>query len=350
MNTKLSTEPVSTRPKPHAPARAAPNRLADRATRLFILALVLLHALIAGGCLFDGDGDGDGDGPDGGDPGSITLRGPCQLDQRLGAFTVAAHDSFSAIDGKVANGVVPITILETLHTAGQCRLLRRNNPFCDPACESGTTCDFSGRCIPFPQRQNVGVVTITGLKEPVEMRPLEPGNDYVETKLAHPAFDDGALIRLTSTAGSYGKLAMHGIGGGVLAMAGDRWPLERGRDLAVAWSAPTAGARTRAFLELTIDQHGNSPVALHCDFDDTGSGTVSADVIDRLFDAGVSGFPNGSLTRRTVDSMAVDDGCVELVVSRPRSHQVRVAGHTPCTDNTSCPQGQTCDLDMQTCR
>jgi hypothetical protein len=117
----------------------------------------------------------------------------------------------------------------------------------------------------------------------------------------------------------------------------------------VTWDAPAADARTRALLRLSIDQHGTTPVTLVCDFADTGVGEIPQTVIDELVAAGISGFPNGTLTRRTVDRQEVSDGCMEFQVALPVQQDVRVSGHIPCNVPMDCPLGQTCDLPTQTC-
>ncbi len=100
-----------------------------------------------------------------------------------------------------------------------------------------------------------------------------------------------------------------------------------------------------------IDQHGNSPVALLCTFADAGTGIVPGALIDQLLTAGVSGFPNGTLRRQTIDSTTLDAGCVELVVGLTREPEgVSVAGHVPCQSTADCPPGLTCNVPIETCQ
>jgi hypothetical protein len=66
-------------------------------------------------------------------------------------------------------------------------------------------------------------------------------------------------------------------------------------------------------------------------------------------DAGVSGFPNGKLTRRTADSALLEQGCVDLVVGSPRVADVSIAGYTPCNASAECPPGQSCNAALQRC-
>lgn len=299
-----------------------------------------------------GDADSVGpDTPDTPDTGPVVLRGECALDNKGGTFTVAASDTFPFISGSMSNGVVPVTILEEVTVVGDCRLMRRNNPFCAPPCGPGTTCDFDGSCIPFPLPQDLGDVAISGLTEgTVTMTPVQPGNNYFNTQVPNPPFDAGAAILMTTGAkGAYGAKMLHGRGFEVLA-ANDSWSVAASADFEVTWTAPTAATEgVKVHLEMNLDQHGNSPIILTCDFDDDGSATVPASLIDELLNSGISGFPNGELRRQTVDSVPMGSLCMELVVSSGIVPSVQIDGHTPCNTTLDCPAGQICNAPINTC-
>jgi hypothetical protein len=311
---------------------------------------VMVLAVMLGACSGgNGQTPDAGDGSDGGDQ-PFQLRGACSMETRLGGFLIEALEDYSIIDGKVADGVVPASILEEVLQEEGCRLLRKRNPVCDPPCQAGETCDFDGSCIPYPLNQDVGIVSITGLKKAVEMEPRQPGNNYFDTDLPNPVFDPGSEIELTSTEGHFGRLALYGMGVEILVIETGQWNIEEGQSLDITWEPPTAQDKSMIDLQLNIDQHGTTPVVLRCGLDDSGSASIPATLIDALLQSGVSGFPNGRLTRRTADSMQVEEGCVELLVSSPVTPKVRVAGHIPCKSDADCPSGQTCDLATQTCR
>ncbi len=288
------------------------------------------------------------DSGSGGEP--VELAGVCPLDSRYGAFLVEVQTDFSFVDGSVADGVVPVTILEEVEVVEACRLLKRNNPFCTPPCGPGQTCDHDGSCIPFPEPQDLGTVEITGLADEALLEPLQPGNSYFTTTLPHPAFEGGAAIHMTSTDGVFGELDLRGVGVDPLDMAKPEWNIEESKDLTISWPAPvTDGVPSVVRVDINIDQHGNSPIVLQCDFPDTGEAVVSAQLVDALLTSGVSGYPNGRLSRRTVDSAPVGDGCMEFIVSSPRVPDVRVTGHTPCKADADCPDGETCNKAIETC-
>jgi len=276
----------------------------------------------------------------------LTLDGGCSMEDRFGVFAVEGQELFGVAEGTVANGVVPVTILEEVAAEGACRLLRRNNPFCDPACSPGETCDHDGTCIPFPENQDIGTVTVDGLLLPLEMEPVQPGNRYFGLGLANPPFATGAEIRLDALSAG---LQLEGMGSETLEMPKEALLVEEGEDIAITWGAPLAETEARIDMSLTIDQHGVSPVAVNCTFEDDGEAFVPASLVDALFAAGVSGFPNARFARRTTDSASFGDGCVELRVGSVALPPVRVAGHTPCDSPDDCPEGLTCDVPTNTC-
>ncbi len=307
--------------------------------------LLLLLAFGLAGCPPTPDDDDSAELPDR----DVTLAGECDMAELWGAFSVEAQPLFGVVDGSVADGVVPVSILEELESSGDCTLFRRNNPFCDPACQPGFTCDHTGECIPFPENQDLGQVTVRGLLGEVAMDPVQPGNRYFATQLPNPPFEPAAKVLLDALSTPWGAIELEGFGVAPLVVPEDPLLVEEGEPMAVTWTASTAVPEAQVHLEFTIDQHGTSPVRVRCDFEDTGSAEVPAATIDALMGAGVSGWPNASLSRRTVDSAAIGEGCLELRVGSITLPPVRVAGHTPCNGPEDCPDGLTCDIPTNTC-
>jgi hypothetical protein len=228
-------------------------------------------------------------------------------------------------------------------------LLERRTLACIPACVGAQTCGEDGTCIPYPRQVSVGEVVITGLTKATVMAPLQPGNSYFAPGADNPPYAVGSEVVL-SAAGEGERAPFHlfGLGTEPLAQAPD-WRLQAGADLSVSWAAPTAAAEATVLVELTIDQHGASPLTLSCEFPDTGSAVIPAALVDRMIDSGVSGFPNGRLMRRTVDHEDLELGCVELVVGSPLAADVSVDGFTPCNNSGECPSGQVCNVALQRC-
>ncbi len=127
------------------------------------------------------------------------------------------------------------------------------------------------------------------------------------------------------------------------------WKINEGQDLVVNWAAPAEGSRAHVDLTVSIDQHGATPGLLTCSFEDDGEGTVPAAIIDQLISSGVTGFPTGTITRQTVDKADVLDGCMDFAVSNPVQMEVDVVGFTPCVNQNDCPDGLTCNIELQIC-
>jgi hypothetical protein len=284
------------------------------------------------------------------DPATVELAGACAMAEDYGGFVVDALQDYSTVSGSLSDGVVPMTVLEEVAAEGDCRALRRNNPFCDPPCAAEEACDFDGACVPYPETRDLGTVRISGLDQPVSMDPVAPGYTYFDTSVGHPAYEPDVLIGLDSDTSPWGPLALHGVGVEQIVPTQETWLFVEGEDLAITWEPPVGLARSHVLLRVTIDQHGSTPISLECSFEDDGEGLIPGAIVELLVTAGVTGFPNGSLARRTVDSAPLgDEGCVELVVSSTRNPDVRVDGFTPCQDDDDCPDGQECDEALEIC-
>lgn len=287
------------------------------------------------------------------DPDTVPLAGSCPQESLWGGFELTSYvgrDSYAIIDGGIASGVVPITILTALGSDGDCQLLRRENLFCDPACSPDQTCDFDGQCIAYPASQDLGTATMSGLFEPVTMEPVEPGFKYFDTSLPFPAYEPGSVITLRTTGGAFAPLELHGVGVEPMVIPEGDLVLVRDTPIAIRWTAPSGPVRSEVHARVTVDQHGVTPVQISCVTADDGELDVPAALVTQLIDLGVTGFPNGLVQRRTVDSAPVGDGgCAELVVSAPQELSIRVDGFVPCDDPTDCPDGSTCNLTTGLC-
>jgi len=241
----------------------------------------------------------------------------CSLDTRVGGFEVADLGAYSAVSGSVAAGVLPITVLEEVGREGDCVLLRKENPFCDPPCAPGELCNdpdgnpaTDGTCEPYPPNLDAGPVHVAGILQDVIMLP-DASKNYSETCVPDPLFDEGAPIQLFAEGAEAETFSLDGTGVAPLE-ADTAWTMSPGTPLDVVWT-PSDGPG-RIWLSFNVDQHGNSPVTLVCDVEDTGATTVPATLIDQLIDFGVSGFATGLMRRRTVDSVQIAEGCVDLLV------------------------------------
>ena len=287
-----------------------------------------------------------------GDPATIPLAGECPLDRRFGGFSVDVLPDYSLVAGTVADAVNPITVLTPMAAQGDCRLLRRENPFCDPLCEAGQVCNLDEECVPFPSNQDLGRVTVGGLSADVVMQPVEPGRNYFDTQVPHPAFGPGDLIELRTWDTTFGAdVTLHGVGVEPISLGrDDAWTIFDGQDLHVTWNSAGDSLQSRIWVKLNIDQHGTTPVTLFCDLPDTGSADLPASLLSTLINFGVTGFPNATVARRTVDSADIGGGCMDFSVTSPTQPSVRVDGFIPCNGPPDCPKGQICDPVSFICR
>jgi hypothetical protein len=283
-------------------------------------------------------------------PPNNELRGACDIDKRVGRFSIEKQIDFGVVTGTILAGVVPTSIPELVAEKDGCKVYKRRNLQCSPACVGAETCGEAGSCIPYPRQVNVGTITVDGLTKPTTMKPQKPGAVYFAPGADNPPFEIGSNVVLSATGSDdHPAFALFGIGSEPLEDE-PTWVLEEGKDLALKWPAPSDDAvPTVISVELTIDQHGNSPLSLSCVFDDTGTGSIPTELVDELINSGVSGFPNGRIARRTVDSVELDVGCVELVVGSAFAASVEVAGFTPCMKEADCPDNQSCNMQLERC-
>lgn len=292
------------------------------------------------------DSSGDSVPPD---PETVPLDGVCSDATHWGAFLIDSNADFSFVSGAMTNGVVPASILTNVLTDGECTIWRRENPFCDPACTSGFACDFDGECVPYPEGQDIGTVTVHGLVQPVSMTPVPPGNTYFDTSLPNPPWEPGALVTLGTSGGAYDPFRLYGVAPATLVPTSLAWTINPGQPLAISWDAPTSAVRSEVVLNLRIDLHGVTPSSLECVFADDGAAEVPASVLDQLMAAGVTGFPAGDIARRTADSADAGQGCADLVLTSSRLGQVSITGYTPCRRDEECPEGTTCNEALERC-
>ncbi len=322
--------------------------------RLLLPLLVALTACPTG----NGDDDTAADDDDAGQETplppaeDLELDGECDLAVKYGSFAVEETVSYTTVQGQVADGVVPVTILRNVQEEGGCRLMKRENPFCDPPCGPGFTCDYDGECLPFPEPQDLGSAHVRGLVENVSMDPVQPGFNYFAVGLPRQSMRTGETVQLRTTGGVFDGFELWGVGTAPFSLPEELlWTIAESTALELEWDAAPEGSRSEMAFRLNIDQHGTSPATLMCAFPDTGSATVPGTMIDGLRGAGVTGWPTGSLIRRTVDSVTLSDGvgCVEFSVSAPRVVNVTVSGYIPCNAMNPCPDGLECNMAIELC-
>lgn len=297
-----------------------------------------------------GDVSPDPEGGEGGelDPSLVTLRGPCAREDYYGGFVLTSSEALgTSLTGTVNNGVDPARVLELFATEGDCVLLRRPLLACDPPCSSGNTCGTDLVCQPMARAQDLGPIALEGAGELLEIEPLAPTNLYYAEPEALPSA--GTPVRLSTDEGYAGEVALYGFGVEPLEVITGRWLLREGQPLVIRWIGVDEDTRSRISVELSVDQHGTTPLLLTCEAEDTGELEISATAVDALLAAGITGFPSARVERRTVDSVPVHEGCIDFRVTSSYEPDVAIEGYTPCSAPEQCPEGQTCNLALERC-
>jgi hypothetical protein len=272
---------------------------------------------------------------------------PCPDAVHIGGFTLVLDDEYTGLSGAVADGVVPSNIAHLVAEEGPCRLLEKENLFCDPPCVPGETCGTEGACIPYPDNRDVGLVTVTGLVEPLEIEAKWGDNYNNPGTMAHPGFETGATIQLTAAGAELAGFQLQGYGVESLQVSGKSVSIGSEGASEVSWTAPAAASPAMIHLALNINNHGSTSAWIECDAEDSGSLTLPATLITELYAMGLSGFPSLNVTRQSVDSADLEPGCVQLAVTSIRALAVEVDGVTSCTQDNQCPPNQTCGVDLQ---
>jgi hypothetical protein len=272
--------------------------------------------------------------------------GACPADQHLGGFFISLEDGFTAVQGQVADGVLPAVVPEIAAEDGPCALLVPPTLFCDPACEAGQVCSADG-CRPAPVNIDLGVANIDGLAAPVSMEARPPVFFYTfRGDLPDPPYMTGAALRLTAGGGDHEALDLTVRGIERLALMGGDVPLRMGEPAALAWTPPGDPSLSEIHIDLNIANHGGTPGRIECVVPDTGSFAVPSSLVDRLLANGFSGFPTAVLTRRSVNSVTGELGCIQFDARSTGVFDVQIDGLTSCSNDMDCPDGQTCQVDL----
>ncbi len=272
---------------------------------------------------------------------------PCSASTKVGALVADIKERFTSVQGSVANGVRPVDVPMVEMSSGGCELLRPRTLFCNTPCGGGMTCDEGDKCVPLPENQSVGTVTITGLAAAVEMTSRAPVYFYnFLGTLPHPGFAAGDELQLSATGDGVAAFSIATKGVDALVATTASVALERGQPAVVEWTSAAADPAVKLAIELNIANHGGTPGRIECTADDSGRFEIPAALVTALLDGGWSGFPSLSLTRAGVGSTDTDLGCVELEARSRVTLPVTIPGLTSCSSNDDCVAPQTCQPDL----
>jgi hypothetical protein len=273
----------------------------------------------------------------------------CERGERLGTFRLSLGDDRTTFAGTITDAIVPSAVFELLAEEGPCQLLAPRSLFCDPECESGTTCDDQGSCIPTPANLTVGDVSVTGLLAPLDASPHPITSTYSSSILdPFPAFEVGSAILLSASGeGNIGPFALEGTGIASMVTSTNNVPIQRDMPASFTWDASGADPETSAvYIDITVNPHGSTTSWIECRVEDTGEFDVPASLVTQLVDLGLSGFPRATLGRRSTDGVRLEGGCVDLRISSELTLDLAVEGLVSCNTSDECPDGQSCSSEL----
>lgn len=184
--------------------------------------------------------------------------------------------------------LAPVKIAEQ----GECKLYERPSPgTCSADCGDGV-CSPEGQCAPLPRAASAGIITVTGLRQGLRLRPGPAG--YQPESLPPPdLFDAGASIRVSAPGDTAPAFAAELSGVPALEVAFELVATVPGRPTRLIWTAAGLG---RVALEISFAPVGaRFTRMLLCEADDNGALTIPAEIAARL------GAPlEGELARATM--------------------------------------------------
>jgi len=286
------------------------------------------------------------------DAGSQTEAGASKLS--VGAFLVelvpatATARAYTSVAGKVSDGPSPATLAwDVVEESGGCQLRKPRVPFCSPACGSGKLCLEDNVCGGYPTAQNIGPAKLSGLGTgDITMDPI--ANTYAlpaDVLLPFPPAAEGSSVVLGITQGAFGAFTLQSKMVAPLVSNG-AVTLTSGQPVNLTWAAPGQPALARVEIKVDISHHGGIKGTIECDTADSGSLEISANLVSKLIDLGVAGFPTVTLTRVVTGAAVIAPGIVTLRVLSAVTREVVVTGVQSCDKDHPCPTGQSCQPNL----
>lgn len=244
-------------------------------------------------------------------------------------------DGRASLLGRFFDGATPEALpLKLAEEQGDCRLMVPALPFCSEAC-APDVCTADDVCTPYPKPQDVGALSVSGLGDALELTPKSSMFIYQPASLAYPPCAGGDPIKVTGAG-----LALDANCVTPLELSGpDPIPVKSGESVKVEWVAQ-AGDATRIRIGLDISHHGGKKGEIDCEVADTGSFEIPADLVTKLINLGLAGFPTINVNRVSVGSASGAPN-VSLVVTSDVTRAVDT-GVESCLDNSACKAPQTC--------
>jgi hypothetical protein len=229
---------------------------------------------------------------------------------------------------------------------GDCSLSEPDAPFCSISCGGSAVCTAQDECTPYPHAGDVGTVQLRGVGErTLKIEPIAGKYMPVGAPLPYPPCSEGDAVQLRAAGGDYEAFSLETRCIAPLELEGTS-KLEAGRDLQLDWTAAGDAELARIHVKIDISHHGGAKGKIDCDTADDGAITIASDMIDRLVELGVAGFPTISLTRISRAAAEDEPRAVTLSVLETVERPVELPGVVSCTDSSQCPASQQCGSNL----
>lgn len=301
-------------------------------------------------------GDGKDGGTDAGTQECIAPTKPSSSTAEVGNINVELHLPTIDSNGQPTPGRTSVTAqvfdapkpqlveMVTKATAGDCKLLTPKIPFCSMDCCGGASCVATDTCQGNPEAQNMGEITVTGVKTASSgtVFTLKNVNNNYQALVAldYPPFDEDAPVRVDADGGVYGSFAIESRGIAPINLTSTSLVLSGSSDLAVTWTPAGSGTTSRILIELEISHHGGRKGSILCDTADDGALNIDKSLVASLVSLGVAGWPTIKVKRNSAGTVTIAPGKVNLSVFSQIETNVQVPGYVSCFQD--CPDGGGC--------
>jgi hypothetical protein len=274
---------------------------------------------------------------------------------RVNINLVTGDAPYATIDGRVYAAPKPNfnETWEPTATEGPCQLVERRRVECSEACVAPASCAEGGLCLAEPAISDLGRLRAWGVEtkgtQPfIELEQLPTGT-YVllRDSLQFPPFEAGDEVVFEASGGSVGDAFVVGVTAieGLELTSTDAVPFEPDSPVTLTWIPGSVDAATM-LVTVDISFHGGNFGQIRCQTEDSGQLTISAEMVTRLIDLGVAGFPHVELLRRSQAFVNQGGNHIEFNVVSSKFQLLSVPGVRSCTDDDQCEEGETCQASM----
>jgi hypothetical protein len=269
--------------------------------------------------------------------GGSAAKGP------VGRFTLSLNPAvedaaaYTAIFGKVYSGPYPTDVIETvIGSDDNCKVYKYSLHACyDPACPGEQTCVAENVCEAKPLPVSVGDVSVAGIGDTSLKLAVTNLNYQYPLDLPYPGVTEGEPVTLTGTGDAFPAFSVSATGVAPIATSESSYLITSGQPLTVNWT-PGADPATEVIATLNVSKHGGSAGYVLCKTTDSGTLTISADVVRSLVELGVGGFPELLLKRATHGESVVGAGKIGLDVEAVAKPPLDIEGYCSCFNDSDC--------------